>query len=92
MSPPIDRLTCWLDSVRVIAISVSVTAIRDTTLPARALLADTDCSVRADSSFVTKDPVTGRVYRFVLETLAIPGAFRAGVGELEVIEFFAVCP
>ena len=32
----------------------------------------TDCSVRADSSFVNKDPASGRVYGLVLETLAIP--------------------
>jgi len=36
----IDRLTCWLDTVQVIATKVKVIAIRDPTLRMRALLAD----------------------------------------------------
>jgi hypothetical protein len=39
-SLPIDRLTCWLDTVQVIATRVRVIAIRDPTLRMRALLAD----------------------------------------------------
>ena len=39
-SLPIDRLTCWLDIVQVIATRVRVIAIRDPTLRVRALLAD----------------------------------------------------
>jgi len=39
-SLPIDRLTCWLDTVQVIATRVRVIAIRDSTLRMRALLAD----------------------------------------------------
>src|SRR6266853_2929497 len=36
----IDRLTCWLDTVQVIATRVRVIAIRDPTLRMRALLGD----------------------------------------------------
>lgn len=37
---PIDRLTCWLDTVHVIATRVRVIAIRNPALRMRALLAD----------------------------------------------------
>src|SRR5882724_11070286 len=39
-SLPIDRLTCWLDAVQVIATRVTVIAIRDPTLRKLAPLAD----------------------------------------------------
>ncbi len=39
-SLPIDRLTCWLDAVQVIATRVRVIAIHDPTLRMRPLLAD----------------------------------------------------
>ena len=39
-SLPVDRLTCWLDTVQVIATTARVIVIRDLTLRMRALLAD----------------------------------------------------
>src|ERR1700690_2995736 len=39
-SLPIDRLTCWLDTVQVIATRVRVIAIRDLPLRMRTLMAD----------------------------------------------------
>ena len=39
-SLPIDRLTCWLDTVQVIPTRVRMIVIRDPALPMRALLAD----------------------------------------------------
>src|SRR5229473_1461558 len=61
-SLPIDRLTCWLDTVQVIATRVRVIAIRDPTLRMRALLADLQIvQLHADPSSVNKDLASGRV-------------------------------
>ena len=67
------EVSCWLDTVQVIATRVSVIAIRDPTLRMRALLVDLQVvQVRADPSSVDKDLASGRVTGLVLETLAIP--------------------
>src|SRR6266567_2617886 len=61
-SLPIDRLTCWLDTVQVIATRVRVIAICDPTLRMRALLADLQIvQLHADPSSVNKDLTSGRV-------------------------------
>jgi len=61
-SLPIDRLTCWLDRVQVMATRVRVIAIRDPTLRMRVLLTDYRIvQLRADLSFVKKDLASGRV-------------------------------
>src|SRR5581483_1638231 len=77
----IDRWT-WLDVVHVTATTVRVIAIRDLTLRMRAALADCRLFSPRDSSFVNKDPASGRVCELVLETLAIP--LRLSVGTLTV--------
>ena len=77
-SLPIDRLTCWLDTVQVITTRVRI-AIRDPTLRMRTLLVDYRLFSRAliivPSTRILQAPCNG----FVLEMLAIPrAAFRAG--------------
>src|SRR5216683_3967052 len=71
-SLPIDRLTCWLDTVQVIATRVRVIAIRDPTLRMRALLADyrlfSSALILVTSTTILQAPCNG----LVLETLAIP--------------------
>ena len=58
----IDRLTCWPDTVQVIATRVRVIAIRDPTLRMRALLADLQIvQLHADPSSVNKDLASGGV-------------------------------
>ena len=61
-SLPIDRLTCWLDTVQDIATRVRVIAIRDPILRMRALLADLQIvQLHADPSSVNKDLASGGV-------------------------------
>ena len=60
-SLPIDRLTCWLDTVQDIATRVRVIAIRDPILRMRALLADLQIvQLRADLRSVNKDLASSR--------------------------------
>jgi hypothetical protein len=71
-SLPIDRLTCWLDTVQVIATRARVIAIRDPTLRMRALLADyrlfSSALILVPSTRILQAPCNG----LVLETLAMP--------------------
>ena len=70
-SLPIDRLTCWLETVQVIATKARVIAIRDPTLRMRALLADSrlfsSAPILVPSTRILQAPCNG----LVPETLAI---------------------
>jgi len=84
---PIDRLTCWLDTVQVIATRVRAIAIRDPTLRMRALLADyrlfSSALILVTSTRILQAPCNG----LVLESWpSCSATFRAGVGKLEVTD------
>ena len=78
-SLPLDRLTCWLDAVQVVATRVRVIAIRDPTLRMRALLTDyslfSSALILVPSTSVLQAPGNG-LYRRRWPSPA--AAFRAG--------------